>query len=156
LLWRKSAVIEAGGWDEQRTSSQEYELLFRMLKKNDKVAFCEARQTNIYKQENSIHITKDKKRTAEVCQNNIQLRLDVREYLRAENKLSRKLEYDINAYIYSYLMGFKTKLPEYVDTTLERLQLRLPFQFFLNRRLRILKYKIQMSLRILLGKGKPA
>lgn len=154
LLWRKSAVIEAGGWDEQRTSSQEYDLLFRMLKRNDRVAFCEARQTNIYKQENSIHITNDKRRTAEVCKNNIQLRLDIRDYLRSENRLTRKLDYDVSAYIYSYLMGFNKKLPEFVTTTLQQLQLNLPPSFFMKRSLRTIQYKIGKYMRTALGQGK--
>lgn len=30
-LWRRQAMLSAGGWNEQQTSSQEYELMFRLL-----------------------------------------------------------------------------------------------------------------------------
>ena len=39
-LWRRKAVLAVEGWDENRSSSQEYDLLFRMLKSNIAIGFC--------------------------------------------------------------------------------------------------------------------
>lgn len=49
-LWLRSAVIEAGGWDEQLTSSQEYDLMFRMFCKGVRPAFDGATLTNVHLQ----------------------------------------------------------------------------------------------------------
>lgn len=38
-LWRKSAVEAVNGWDETLRSSQEYDLMFRLLKNTDRVLF---------------------------------------------------------------------------------------------------------------------
>lgn len=38
-LWRKSAVEAVHGWDEKMRSSQEYDLMFRLLKTTERVVF---------------------------------------------------------------------------------------------------------------------
>ena len=38
-LWNKKKLIESGGWNSFYSSSQEYELLFRLLKRNEKIIF---------------------------------------------------------------------------------------------------------------------
>jgi glycosyltransferase involved in cell wall biosynthesis len=38
-MFRKQAMLDAGGWDEGLRSSQDYELLFRMLKRNAVIAW---------------------------------------------------------------------------------------------------------------------
>ncbi len=40
MLWRRSALLEAGGWNESFYRNQEYELLFRMLKSGHQVVCC--------------------------------------------------------------------------------------------------------------------
>lgn len=40
MLWRRSALLEMGGWNENYDRNQEYELLFRLLKAGYKVACC--------------------------------------------------------------------------------------------------------------------
>lgn len=37
ILWRHDAVVRSGGWDESLGSSQEYDLMFRMLKNGARV-----------------------------------------------------------------------------------------------------------------------
>lgn len=48
-LWRRSAVEAAGGWDEELASSQDYELLFRMLKRGHRVAWDRHVATRVLK-----------------------------------------------------------------------------------------------------------
>lgn len=38
-LWKRSAVLDAGGWNEQLASSQDHELIFRMLRGGCMVAY---------------------------------------------------------------------------------------------------------------------
>lgn len=40
MLWRRSALLEVGGWNESFNRNQEYELLFRLLKAGHRVACC--------------------------------------------------------------------------------------------------------------------
>ncbi len=48
-LWRRSAVEAAGGWNERLASSQDYELLFRMLVHGAHVAWDERIRTHVLK-----------------------------------------------------------------------------------------------------------
>ena len=48
LLWRTAAVREAHGWNEELRSSQEYDLMFRMLKNGARVVYDDAVLTYIH------------------------------------------------------------------------------------------------------------
>ena len=50
-LWRRAAVMEAGGWPEKLGSSQDYTLMFRMLRNNCSVTWDREIQTIIFKRE---------------------------------------------------------------------------------------------------------
>lgn len=56
-LWKRSAVAETGGWNEELGSSQEYDLMFRMFKVADKVAFDSQPNTLIRRRSGSISNT---------------------------------------------------------------------------------------------------
>lgn len=53
-LWNKKFLLDVQGWDEKLSSSQEYNLMFRLLIINPKVIFDKRYLTLIYKTENSI------------------------------------------------------------------------------------------------------
>lgn len=57
MLWRKSALLEAGGWNEEQESSQEYELLFRILKLGGEAATQASVDTLVRRRPNSISTT---------------------------------------------------------------------------------------------------
>ncbi len=48
-LWRRSALEAAGGWNEQQASSQDYELLFRLLARGARVAWDHRIRTQVLK-----------------------------------------------------------------------------------------------------------
>lgn len=48
-LWRREALLAAGTWDEQLASSQDYELLFRLLAAGGSVAFDPRPATRVVK-----------------------------------------------------------------------------------------------------------
>lgn len=50
-LWSRSAVLRAGGWNEELASSQDYELLFRMLRNGASVAWDRQIGTRVLKRE---------------------------------------------------------------------------------------------------------
>ncbi len=53
-LFHREAVLEAGGWDESLGSSQEYDLMFRMLQRGGTVVYDEHVLTEVHQRDNSI------------------------------------------------------------------------------------------------------
>lgn len=140
-LWRKQALLAVGGWNEIRTSSQEYDLLFRILKNNDKVSFNMSPLTIVHVRENSIHKSGNKNRFIEILDNNVKLRLEIKEYLRSKGMLTRKLDYAADTYIYSYLVNttgvFSLSLQKglvaaHVKKLLKESNLKLPYNFIIT------------------------
>lgn len=148
-LWRRKAIVNAGGWNEIKSSSQEYDLLFRILKNNDKIDFCILPLTIVHVRETSIHKSGDENRLVEILDNNVKLRLEIKEYLRSKGILTKQLSYITDTYIYSYLVNTtgispstikKGKVPEYVKKTLQESNLKLPLSFIITFHLtRIIK-----------------
>ena len=77
-LFRRAQVLSVGGWDEGLKSSQEYDLMFRLLKNGATVAFDEAPGTLVHRQQGSITQTNQhansRRRVAHLVQ--------IRDYLR--------------------------------------------------------------------------
>ncbi|MEX2564721.1 MAG: glycosyltransferase, partial [Cyclobacteriaceae bacterium] len=78
-LWNKNDLLMVGGWNEKLSSSQEYDLMFRLASSNPYVVFDNRYLTLIYKTENSIstHLGKKKKRS----KNWLKLRDKIRKHL---------------------------------------------------------------------------
>lgn len=51
ILWGRDAVMQAGGWDEQMGSSQEYDLMFRMLAQGTRIVQDDVVLTEIHKRD---------------------------------------------------------------------------------------------------------
>ena len=60
-LWKKEAVLKAGVWKEEQQSSQEYELMFRMLQNQEMVGNTLEVDTVIRERKHSVSNTGDKK-----------------------------------------------------------------------------------------------
>lgn len=56
-LFRRDAVVRAGGWDEQLGSSQEYDLMFRILQQGGAVAYDDQVLTETHQRTGSISHT---------------------------------------------------------------------------------------------------
>ncbi|MFT4660287.1 MAG: glycosyltransferase involved in cell wall biosynthesis [Patiriisocius sp.] len=54
-LFNRSALTEVGGWNDDLKSSQEYDLMFRMLRRNDNIARCSQVDTIVQAREGSIN-----------------------------------------------------------------------------------------------------
>jgi glycosyltransferase involved in cell wall biosynthesis len=79
-LFRRDAVMAAGGWDETMRSSQDYELLFRLLKQDARVAVDEAPSAVVLKRTSgSISRTDEGANWMRY----LELRRAIREHLRA-------------------------------------------------------------------------
>ena len=87
-LFRRDILLSIGGWDKQRQSSQEYDLMFRMLKKTPDVVFDEEPLTFVYQRADSISnsnlIANDVRRIRHVG--------EIREYLLRNSANDKALE----------------------------------------------------------------
>lgn len=107
-LWNKSAILNVGGWDENLMNTQEYDLMFRMLRVSQGVKFSKGFYTNIYKTQGSISFSSENlflKR-----ENLIKLRIRIKCHLLSRNQFDIKTNYYYSAYIGSILIYHKSLL----------------------------------------------
>lgn len=126
-LWKKETVMKVSGWDESLSSSQEYDLMFRMLQEGARVAFdIDAVSANIYYEHNSITRTADKEKNIRVLEEHLKLRLGVKQYLKASAQLDEETAATIDKAIYSHLMDRRQVIPEYITAKEQELRLNIP------------------------------
>lgn len=119
ILWKKETLLDVGGWDTSLTSSQEYNLLFNLLKIGATFVYHNLVQTNIYKSDSSISKSGNKRRLVEIVKNRINLRIAIRMYLTQMGLFSPKLNRLIDTYIYTELTTWLDVLPEFVGLYLQ-------------------------------------
>lgn len=136
-LWRKKSLLDVDGWDESLTSSQEYDLLFRLLKSGKNVCFDPSLNTIVYRMDDSISKSTNKDRLIRIVQNRINLRLKIKEYLKERNELTQEINQVADVYIYNGLMEKAIDLPEYVSNYLKNNPLDVPFNLIVSANIRL-------------------
>lgn len=138
-LWKKSDLESVGGWNEDITSSQEYDLLFRLLKNGSQLEFDTTLSTVVHREGNSISRSDNKRKLTKIVQNRIDLRYKIKAYLNDTNQLTKQLSISIDTYIYSELKSKSGKIPEYANAFIRDNMLEVPFNLRLktNARLKI-------------------
>lgn len=86
-LFRREKVLEINGWMDGLKSSQEYDLMFRMLQKGAKVQF-DTKQLNVNREREFGSITKTN--PAEKWKRFINLRTRIYDYLKESNQLTEE------------------------------------------------------------------
>lgn len=141
-LWRKEAVVNAGCWNEALSSSQEADLMFRMIKANGKIVFSNAKNTIIRERESG-QITKSN--PIEKWKNYIQLRFRLLDFLK-----KNRPEYFENNREY-FLMEIFNKVRLYAKFDIEKASLFFQkleeeeIYFFLQKN----SFKYSLMLRLL-------
>lgn len=102
-LWKKKSLLQIQKFDESMNSSQEYDLMFRLLQTNHKFAHSHHMHTIIYKQPESISKTNNTVKNALIFQNRYNLRLRVLNHLRQNGLLSSQYTQEIMKNLY-YLL----------------------------------------------------
>ncbi|NCD72398.1 glycosyltransferase family 2 protein [Mucilaginibacter agri] len=103
-LWRKSSLSSVGGWDGHLTSSQEYDLLFRLLKNGAKIEVDDAVSAIIFKSDSTISKSNNIKKQEEIILNRITLREQIKTFLFQAGLLSAELKRMADTYIYNELV----------------------------------------------------
>ncbi len=93
LLWRKSAILAAGGWKEDQPCCQEHELYLRMLKSGARFQYCDAVGA-VYRQWSGGSVcTKDPQ---EVHRRRLEIVADAENCLRETQRLTEERLWAIN------------------------------------------------------------
>lgn len=87
-LFNRKEVIDVDGWDENLTSSQEYDLMFRLICNNAKFAFYNKSLTNVYYAEDSISNAKKPESILKRLKLFTLLRNKMIRHLKSEKKLT--------------------------------------------------------------------
>jgi glycosyltransferase involved in cell wall biosynthesis len=132
ILWKKEILDKINGWNEQLTSSQEYDLMFRMLKAGGKVIFDESTNTLIYKTDSSISKNPDQSKMLRILDNRVNLRIQIFEYLKQTDQLTKEREAMIHRYIYQELAGNSINVKEYQSEKLKGFSINVPYNLRLN------------------------
>lgn len=148
-LWRKNMLEDIGGWNETMSSSQEYDLLFRMMKKEAKVVFDNKTNTIIHQADSVISKSFDKEKVSRIVDNRIQLRLDIKQYLMETGQLNLERKRLIDNYIYCELMFNKDTIPTYVKSRMNSLLLDVDIK---DRMKQNFEYAKRMVKRIVIRK----
>jgi glycosyltransferase involved in cell wall biosynthesis len=129
-LWNAQALREVGGWDETLTSSQEYDLLFRLLAMGASVQSDLVPSCYIHMQEQSISAGTDNSSRERVVDNYIGLRCRIADYLKKKDMMTSELKRDYDSWLYSYLIGEKRHVPDYAKRMLSKLNLKVPLSTY--------------------------
>ncbi len=146
-LFKRQSVLNVSGWDEALSSSQEYDLMFRLLKNGAQLLFDLSEiSALIYYEGNSITRSANQQRNVESANNYIGLRLRIKDYLLSVGLFNKELESTIDDSLFSYLMDKKILIPQYVEEKMRDLDLQIPTKRKLKIQLKFISKKIIHSL----------
>lgn len=120
-LFNKNAVLQAGAWDEGKTSSQEYHLLFKLLKAGYNTIFDNETLTIINKHTSTISADTNPEKRKKISDNRIQLRIAIKEYLVEKGMFTPDHEAAFKEYVHGELLSCIDNNMEYVDLMSEQL-----------------------------------
>lgn len=141
-LFQREAVVKAGGWKETQTSSQEYELLFRIIKSGGKISFSPGYHTTIFLRMESVHMSGNQAKVRQVTLNYINLRKDIRRHLQKTGKWEGATRTRFNRHLLGYLLTIREKMPDIYAENMAELELKPYPAFFVRRWLSRTKRKL--------------
>ncbi len=112
-LWQTKILKRVGGWDEHLTSSQEYNLLFKILKANPVLCYDEDFNTIVYHQITSISKSADQQKRYKILTNARILRLEIVKYLQEHNLFGKAEEQAFEQFIFRHIAQYKYLCPAY-------------------------------------------
>lgn len=125
-LYARKPLSTIGGWNTELGSSQEYDMMFRLLKTNIKVAFDRECSALIYEVPDSISRPRGKADALRIELNYIDLRLRVASYLNSVNAWTPKLNSIFASKLFQLLMVRREASLEKIKRQMKDLNLRVP------------------------------
>lgn len=96
-LWRKSALLSVGGWDENRTSSQEYFLMLKLWKADKKLTPDIVNLTMLYRERDSVSRPESTSALVQSMHTRLDYFSSLLTALKEKNKDSPEISTQINA-----------------------------------------------------------
>jgi glycosyltransferase involved in cell wall biosynthesis len=107
-LWRRDSLLAVGGWNEKYRSSQETELMFRLLRDGfDDVAYSDQADTVTRRTEGSVSSVP----SLEKSRRHVDVRLAILAHLRSSGKLTSDLESALFMQLFRYIRGVHQHSP---------------------------------------------
>ncbi|MDM8176746.1 MULTISPECIES: glycosyltransferase family 2 protein [Olivibacter] len=128
-LYRKHSLLAIDGWNTTISSSQEYDLMFRLLKNNVSIKMSEKICAIIYEEQNSVSRPSDLKKRQKIGENYVELRVRIAEHLNAIGGWDKKLRKDFAVSIYNMLLGLRGASVSSASTKMRSLNLTVPIQY---------------------------
>lgn len=148
-LWRRQDLLEVGGWDEDLVASQEYDLLFRLLKMGARVELDLRNMTVVHMGQNeSVSRSSDPYKALRILEARIELRQRIKEFLKLTGTLSRERSAAADAFIFQQLYEQYRYHPEYVKAKLRTMSLTVPFRDKMNGLYFMFKMDVKRALKI--------
>lgn len=141
-LWNRKAVLAVDGWNENMSSSEEYDLMFRLLKNNARISWSPLPLLIVHMSDNSVNRSFNKERTCEILNNYVKLRLEIKEYLRENAKLTNELNRAADVSIFFRLLPYRNRVPEYFSKTFKDLELKVPFPIIFTHKVKSIVKKM--------------
>jgi glycosyltransferase involved in cell wall biosynthesis len=148
-LFKRSAVLEVNGWDQTLVSSQEYDLMFRILQIAPRVGLDERVQTIIHIGEgDSSSRGGGEERARMITESRTGLRLRIKSYLKSINELTPLREGVADLFIYEQLYYDYRYRPDFVKDKLKLIPLKLTLKESLKGKYFMLKMDIKRILKM--------
>ena len=114
-LFRRSAVEQVGGWDEGLPCSQEYDLMFRMLKRGARCLADRAPKTHIRTRSNSVG------KVPEAFVTSMELRVRIMDYVRVGSLVNRVEQEEMYNYLFRWIRAHYATSPTEASDMYRRL-----------------------------------
>lgn len=126
-LWKRDELIKAGLWNTKLPSSQEYHLIFEILKKGGNILFDQEVSAVVYKDSSGISKAKNLDSIKRIVEGKVELRKQIVTFLQDEKSLSNERVRAFNNYVFLELMAVRGFLPAYVREKLKQYRIRVSF-----------------------------
>jgi len=110
IFWKKECLLNINGFNENLTSSQEYDLLFRLLKTLTRLAYDLEVSTVVHISENSISRPGNRRKLKSVLLNLLDLRCQIKQYLVDREVFSKEVSLEYNKYLLNILKWYQPSL----------------------------------------------
>jgi glycosyltransferase involved in cell wall biosynthesis len=104
ILWKREKLMQVKGWNEKLGSSQEYDLLFRLLKQGAEVSTNHQVHTLVYAHSESVSRTSSAKKLFQILYNRYDLRCRIYDYMHDNKLLKSNYKQHLDEYLYYHLL----------------------------------------------------
>ncbi|WP_051292677.1 glycosyltransferase family 2 protein [Olivibacter sitiensis] len=127
-LWNKKAVEMVNGWTEDLAASHEYDLMFRIMKKDSNICLDPTINSIIHITSSSLSRVGGEAKIIKLVESRIGLRISILNFLKKNGQLTSERKKAIHLFIYNILIPHYRFAPSYIRSKLKELNLDVPMK----------------------------